>query len=273
MADIRCGKESPRLPYDYFEVPASARIWNYWLGGHDNYPVDREAGDAWERIQPEIRTFALQSRRFLARSVRYLAGEAGMRQFLDIGAGLPAEPSTHEVAHELAPESKIVYLDNDPLVIALTRALLASGVSGTGSVNYLDADLRDVEWVISGARRTLDFAEPIAVMFMGVLGHVVDFEAAPAIVAEVMDAVPSGSHLAICDGTDTDTAGRKASEKYAETGAVAYHLRSPEQMARYFGGLQLVEPGLVPVNRWRPDPAESGATESVDRYGGVARKP
>ncbi len=255
-----------------FDVPHSARIWNYWMGGKDNYPVDREAGDAWVAVNPDIVTMAKQSRQFLIRAVRYLAGGAGVRQFLDIGTGLPTMQNTHEVAQQVAPESRIVYVDNDPLVLAHARALLVT-TTAEGVSTYIDADVHDPGVIIADARNVLNFSQPVAVMFMGILGHVADVDEMRSIVVRVMAAVPSGSYLALYDSTDTSEAIREANEKYTETGAVPYNLRSPEQLGRCFEGLELVDPGLVPITQWRPDTAEIGKVEPIDAHGAVARKP
>ncbi|MGH3929872.1 MAG: SAM-dependent methyltransferase [Pseudonocardiaceae bacterium] len=255
-----------------FEVPHSARIWNYWMGGKDNYEVDRAAGDAWVAVHPGIITTAKQSRQFLIRAVRFLAGEAGMRQFLDIGTGLPTMQNTHEVAQHIAPESRIVYVDNDPLVLAHARALLVN-TTPEGVTTYVDADFHDPDLIIADARNVLNFNRPIAVMFMGVLGHVADFDELRSIVSRVMDAVPPGSYHTLQDGTDTDEANREAAAKYAETGAVPYLLRSPEQVGQCFEGLEMVDPGLVSITQWRPDTTEVGKVEPIDAYGAMARKP
>jgi S-adenosyl methyltransferase len=254
------------------DVPHSARIWNYWMGGKDNYEVDRAAGDAFIAVHPDIVTWAKQSRQFLIRVVRFLAGEAGMRQFLDIGTGLPTMQNTHEVAQQVAPESRIVYVDNDPLVLAHARALLHN-TTPEGVTTYIDADVHDPDLIISAARNVLNFHQPIAIMFMGILGHVADFDEARSIVARMMAAVPSDSYLALYDDTDTNEAAREATAQYAATGAVPYNLRSPEQIGQCFEGLELVEPGFVPITQWRPDTVEVGTARPADLYGAVARKP
>ncbi|MGH3972778.1 MAG: SAM-dependent methyltransferase [Pseudonocardiaceae bacterium] len=258
-----------------FDVPHSARIWNYWMGGKDNYEVDRAAGDAFTEIYPDIVTMATQSRKFLIRVVRFLAGEAGMRQFLDIGTGLPTMQNTHEVAQQIAPESRIVYVDNDPLVLAHARALLVN-TTPEGVTTYVDADFHNPDLIIADARNILNFTQPVAVMFMGALGHVADVDEMHSIVARVMAAVPSGSYLALYDGIDTDKAYREALAKYAETGAVPYQPRSLEQIRQCFEGLEMVGPGLVPITQWQPYATEVGKVEPVERdghYGAVARKP
>jgi hypothetical protein len=249
-------------------VPHSARIWNYWLGGKDNYAVDREAGDQYREIFPGIAVVARTSRAFLTRAVRYLAAEAGIRQFLDIGTGLPTADNTHEVAQRVAPESRIVYVDNDPLVLAHARALLTSAPEG--STEYLDADIRNPEAILDQARALLDFSQPVALMLMGIMGHFTDEEAYP-IARGLVAGLPSGSYFALYDGASTNEAFNEAQRGYNESGAVPYHLRSPEQFARFFEGLDLVEPGVVPVAHWHPDPGDEPV--EIYSYCGVARKP
>ncbi len=252
-------------------VPHSARIWNYWMGGKDNYAVDREAGDAVAAISPGIFELATQSRKFLIRTVKFLAEEAGIRQFLDIGTGLPTMDNTHQVAQRAAPDSRIVYVDNDPVVLAHARALLTN-TTDEGVTDYIDADFHDPDLIVADARNILNFTKPIAVMFMGVLGHVADYDEMRSIVARVVSAVPSGSYLVLWDGTDTSEEQVEAAEDYKDTGGVPYEVRSPEQIARCFEGLEMVEPGLVSISQWRPDPA-AGDVAPVDGYGAVARKP
>jgi O-methyltransferase involved in polyketide biosynthesis len=253
------------------KVPHSARIWNYWLGGKDNYAVDRVAGDQFLQIFPDIAVVARASRAFMGRAVRYLADEAGVRQFMDIGTGLPVAGSTHEIAQQVAPESRIVYVDNDPVVLAHAQALLVSAPEG--ATDYVDADMREPEHVLQAAAKTLDFSQPVAIMLLGVLGHVVDDEEAQSIVRRLVDAVPSGSYLVLSDGTNVihGDQGEAAQQDYNESGAAPYCLRSPEQIGRFFDGLDLVEPGLVSVPRWRPE--GSGVPDEVDQFGAVGRKP
>lgn len=259
-------------------VPHSARIWNYWLGGKDNYAVDREAGDAWVAIHPEITVIARVTRAFLKRSVQYLAGEVGIRQFLDVGTGLPTAENTHEVAQRVAPEARIVYVDNDPLVLAHARALLTS--TAEGSTRYLHADMHDAAALIDGAAEILDLSRPVAVYFMGVLGHVADTAEARTLVRNLMDRMPSGSYLTICDSTHPprDTTFQQAQEDYADTGAVPYWNRHVEEIASFFDGLEWVEPGFVSVPLWRPDEPDVPAVGAsgpapLDHFGGMARKP
>jgi hypothetical protein len=248
-------------------VPQTARIWNYLLGGKDNFAVDREVGDQILVGQPELAENARLSRAFLIRAVRYLAAEAGVRQFLDIGTGLPTANNTHEVAQAAAPDSRIVYVDNDPLVLAHARALLTSKPEGVTS--YIDADMHDMDLVLREAARTLDFSQPVAVMFMGVLGHVEQDSVAREMVATALESVPSGSYLVLYDGTDITPEVVEAARLWNQSAALPYHLRSPERLARFFDGLELVEPGLVSVTRWRPDTE----AREIDQYGAVGRKP
>jgi SAM-dependent methyltransferase len=252
-------------------VPHSARIWNYWLGGKDNFQADRDAGDEFLALYPEQRDKARACRNFIFRAVRYLAVEAGVRQFLDIGTGLPTANNTHEVAQRFAPDSKIVYVDNDPLVLAHARALLTS--SPEGVTNYIDADLHEPEAVLAEAAKTLDFDRPIALLLIGVLGHIGDYAEARSILRRLLDALPSGSYLVESDGTDTSDAYLAALESYKDNGGVPYNTRTPEQILGYYDGLELVEPGVVPIPDWRPDETVFGSTIDVDEMGGVGRKP
>jgi hypothetical protein len=252
-------------------VPHSARIWNYWLGGKDNYPVDRAAGDQFRAVFPGIADVARGGRGFLTRAVRYLAGEAGVRQFLDIGTGLPTADNTHEVAQRVAPESRIVYVDNDPVVLTHARALLTS--SPEGATHYVDADLHDPDRILEAAARYLDLTRPVALMLLGIMGHITDDGQARSILGRLLAALPPGSYLVLYDGTDTNPAGVAAQEDYNRSGALPYRLRSPEQLAGFFEGLELVEPGVVSCTRWRPDPGDGGLPAEVDAYGGVGRKP
>jgi hypothetical protein len=251
-------------------VPHSARIWNYWLGGKDNFPVDREAGEAFLKLYPGMREAARSSRAVLGRAVRYLVTEAGTRQFLDVGTGLPTQDNTHEVAQRHAPDARIVYVDNDPLVLAHARALLTSAPEGRTA--YIHADVREPSVILEEARKTLDLGAPVALILMGIMGHIPDDEEATGIVRALMAALPSGSHLLLGDGTNVLSEDNvKAHDEYNQSGAVPYIQRSPEQLARFFEGLDLVEPGLVMGTRWRPDPAD-GEPRPVDGYCGVARK-
>jgi O-methyltransferase involved in polyketide biosynthesis len=253
-------------------IPHSARIWNYWLGGKDNFAVDRAAGDQYREVFPGIVEVARASRQFLTRTVRYLAGEAGIRQFLDIGTGLPTAENTHQIAQRVAPDSRIVYVDNDPLVLAHARALLVS--SPEGVTDYIHADLREPEAILEAAAGTLDFNTPIALILSGILGHIGDFDEARSIVSRLVAALPSGSYLSINDGTRVveATEFEQAQQGYNDTGAIPYQLRAPEEIARFFEGVELVEPGVVSCPLWRPDPG-TGTPTALDAFGGVGRKP
>jgi hypothetical protein len=251
-------------------VPHSARIFNYWLGGKDNYPADRAAGDRFREVFPDIVDLARSGRQFLVRTVRYLTAEAGIGQFLDVGTGLPTANNTHEIAQGINPESRIVYVDNDPLVLRHAQALLVG--TPEGATDYIEADLDDPETILAQAAKTLDLSQPVAIVLMGILAHIEDYDRALAIVHELMDAVPSGSYLVIRDGADTNAAYKEAISRYNQSGAVPYNLRSPEQIGRYLEGLELVEPGLVSCPLWRPDTTDIGTPVEQAVLGAIARK-
>jgi O-methyltransferase involved in polyketide biosynthesis len=254
-------------------VAHSARIWNYWLGGKDNYEVDRQVGDQIAAMFPGIVATARQDRAFLGRAVRYLAAEAGIRQFLDIGTGLPTVDNTHEVAQRVAPETRIVYVDNDPLVLAHARALLTSTPGGVTA--YIDGDLNEPDSILRDAAETLDFTRPIAVILLGIMHFVLDDERAYGIVGGLMDAVPAGSHLAIAHATgDVDTENSTRSlEHWNKYGEPKMTFRTIPDIARFFDGLDLVEPGVVSCSRWRPEATPWGLPDEVNQICGVARKP
>ncbi|WP_328475185.1 SAM-dependent methyltransferase [Actinoplanes sp. NBC_00393] len=250
------------------DIPHAARIWNYWMGGKDNFAADRAAGDAVAQVYPEIVLMAKQSREFLIRVVRYLAAEAGIRQFLDIGTGLPTMQNTHEVAQSVAPDSRIVYVDNDPLVMVHARALMAQ-TTDTGRTMHVQADYHDPERILTEARKLLDFSQPVGVMFMGVMGYEPDLKVVSSLVNRVLEATSPGSYLVLWDGTNTTPSVVEGAERLAQSGGVPYILRSPDEIGSLFDGLELVEPGLVQIPQWRPD----GEAEWLDAYGAVARKP
>jgi hypothetical protein len=255
-------------------VPHVARIYDYWLGGKDNFTPDRSAGEETIAAFPGIRLSAQANRGFLRRTVRYLAGSAGVRQFLDIGTGLPAADNTHEVAQAAAPGSRVVYVDNDPLVLAHARALLTSGPDGATA--YLDADLQDTDTILDQAARTLDFTRPVAVILLAILHYVPDLAEARRIVAALVAALPTGSFLVVSHaGTDLLPDDVAAFEKSlnAHLPAERHHVARPHDVvAGLFDGVELVEPGLVRVSEWRPDSPEEAATPTI-LWGGVARKP
>ncbi|MFW6693084.1 SAM-dependent methyltransferase [Streptomyces sp. MAR4 CNX-425] len=255
MTEDSAGEDlRPAMPIDPTR-PHQARVWDYWVGGKDHYAADREMAAQVIDVFPGIVDVARQSRAFLRRAVRHLVGEAGIRQFLDIGTGLPTANNTHEVAQALHPACRIVYADNDPLVLAHARALLTS--SDGGATDYVDADVRDVDLLVTEAARTLDFSQPVALMLLGVLGNVPDDDECGRIVGRLLDAVVPGSYLVINDGIDTEERMR-ATEEYNEKAASPYTNRSPRQIASFFTGVEVLEPGVVSTSRWRPDAHQVG---------------
>ena len=252
-------------------VSHSARIWNYWLGGKDNYPVDQQVGDQILAFVPELVRSARADRYFLARAVRCLATQ-GIRQFLDIGTGLPTVDNTHEVAQRAVPESKVVYVDNDPLVLVHARALLTS--SPEGACDYIDADVRDPGSIVRQAARTLDFGQPIAIMMLGIVNFIMDTDQAVSMVRRLMDATVPGSYLVISHPTtEVDAAPMTEAVRFwNQQGSAPMTLRTREELLRFFDGMELLEPGVVTCSRWRPDVMEIGETIDVTHFGGVARK-
>jgi hypothetical protein len=274
-ADGVDGTGGDREPPDLdTSVAHNARVWNYWLGGKDNFAADREAGDRVRAMFPGIVHVARADRAFLGRAVRFLAAEAGIRQFLDIGTGLPSANNTHEVAQGIAPEARVVYVDNDPLVLTHARALLTSTPPGVTA--YIDADVHRPSRIIGTAAETLDFGQPAGVMMLGILNFVLDTGEAAAIVSHVMDAVPSGSYLVVSHPTLElgGEANAEAMRFWNEHATPPITARSRAEIGQFFEGLKLAEPGLVPCTQWRPDPAEvGGAGPEVPQYGAVALKP
>jgi hypothetical protein len=251
----------------------SARIWNYWLGGKDHYPVDRAVGDQIRQLHPGIVDYARSDRAFLGRAVAHLTAVTDIRQFLDIGTGLPTVDNTHEVAQRIAPESRIVYVDNDPLVLVHARALLTS--TPEGATDYIDADLRDVDTILSRAAETLDFAQPIGLMLLGVVIFIEDNERAYSTVRRLLAPLAPGSYL-VLSHTVTDPAMPDVDAAVAywnENGTPRLTQRTPDQVTHFFDGLDLLEPGVVSCSQWRPEPNPWGPPEQVAIFGGVARKP
>jgi hypothetical protein len=249
-----------------------ARVYNYWLGGKDNYAADRAAGDRTIAEFPGIVASARANRAFLQRAVRYLVTEAGIRQFLDIGTGIPTSDNTHEVAQSLAPQSRVVYVDNDPVVLAHARALLTSAPEG--ATDYLDADLRDPGPILARAAETLDFSQPVAIMLFAVLQLLGEDDAPYRVVADLLAAVPSGSYLALSHPT-SDVQQDQVTAMVARLNALVAEkvtTRDRGQVARFFAGLEPVEPGLVNVSEWRPD-AAALAEDPAALWVCVARKP
>jgi hypothetical protein len=250
-----------------------ARIYDYWLGGKDNYEVDREAAEQALAAYPGLRRGVRAQRAFLGNAVTYLASAAGIRQFLDIGTGIPTANNTHEVAHAIDPDARIVYVDNDPVVLAHARALLTGVRPGTTS--YLHADLRDTETILTQAAALLDFGQPIAVMLIGVLQLIPDSDDPHPIVAQLMEAVPSGSWLAVFHPASDILADKigEAARRVNVRSANMVTLRGRSEVERFFDGLELVDPGLVQVHRWRPGSAAPDIGDEVAGYAGLARKP
>ncbi|QUX30627.1 MULTISPECIES: SAM-dependent methyltransferase [Nocardiopsis] len=252
-------------------VPHSARVWNYWLGGKDNYPADRALGDLILKDFPEMVDVARAQRTFLLRAVTHLAGEAGIDQFLDLGTGLPTHNNTHEIAQSVNPAARVVYVDNDPLVLAHARALLTG--TEQGATDYVDADVHDPEVVLEAASRTLDLTRPVGLTMLGILGHHTH-ERAVSLVRSYTERLPTGSFLAVADSTDTSEGMRRAAEAWNADAPLPYILRSPEQIGEYFAGLELVEPGVVPALEWRSSQIDVGGTlpTAADEYCGMGRK-
>jgi predicted transcriptional regulator/O-methyltransferase involved in polyketide biosynthesis len=254
-------------------VAHPARVWSYWLGGKDHYRVDRETGDQILSIVPELADSARASRYFLARVMRYLAGQEQIRQFLDIGAGLPCADNTHQIAQREAPSSRIVYADSDPMVVAHARALLTSGPQG--ACDSINADLRNPDDIIAGAARTLDFTQPVAILLLGVLSFVTDTGQALAIVRQLLGAAAAGSYLVICHPTTEIRAQAMtaAARLWNQRGSAPVTLRTRQELARFFDGLDLAEPGVVSCPRWRPDLSDFAQIADVPHYCGAGRKP
>ncbi|MBA9007065.1 SAM-dependent methyltransferase [Thermomonospora cellulosilytica] len=254
--------------------PHPARMYDYYLGGKDNFQADREAAEQAIRGWPALRTAARANRAFLGRAVRFLAGEAGIRQFLDIGTGLPNKDNVHEVAQRIDPACRVVYVDNDPIVLAHARSLLTS--TPEGRTAYVDADLRDPEKILAEARATLDFDRPIALMLVAVLHFMPDEYGPRRIVQTLVDELPSGSYVAATHVTSefSPEVVANAGEAYRRGGIPGQDRGRAEIHDLVFAGLELVEPGLVVCSEWRPDPGgERPAPAEVACYGGVARKP
>jgi len=249
-----------------------ARVYDFWLDGKDNYAADRAVAEQVAAAYPDVRAAVRAQRAFLARAVHFLVTEAGIRQFLDIGTGLPSANNTHQVAQGAAPQSRVVYVDNDPIVLAHARALLTS--SPEGATTYIDADLRDTGTILKRAADLLDFGQPVAVMLLGILQGIPDRQEPGAIVARLMDAVLPGSYLAISQ-IASDVATDEVAEgvqRYNEQAVVPVAARTHAEVTRFFAGLELLEPGVVQVHRWRPAPADPGSDGDLAIYAGVGRK-
>jgi S-adenosyl methyltransferase len=254
-------------------VAHPARIYDYWLGGKNNFAADREAAEATVAVNPYILPGVRANREFLASAVGYLAGEAGITQFLDVGTGLPTENNTHEVAQSIAPDARVAYVDNDPIVLTHARALLTGK---PGSTAYIRADLREPERILTEAARTLDFGQPVAILLLMILMHISDDDRPGDLVARLLDAVPAGSYLVISEtANDVDAEVVEASQEQYNKRVrdTQWASRTSQTFARYFSGLELVEPGLVTLGRWRPAPGAAVPPSPMPAYCGVARKP
>ena len=259
----------PELPAIDTPTAHSARMWNYFLGGKDHYVVDRQVGDLFRVRYPPIVDVARSSREFLVRTVRHLA-TAGVRQFLDIGTGLPAAVNTHDVAQQVAPDARVVYVDNDPVVLAHARVLLQGAADGTTA--YVDGDLYDTAALLEAAGRTLAFEQPVALVLTNILGHIPDHVDARRIVAELVAALAPGSHLVLADGTSDGGRFDAAISMWNQAGSLPYVLRTREQLAQLLDGLELLEPGLGPCGLWRPDADGPATVVATDVIGAVGRK-
>jgi S-adenosyl methyltransferase len=256
--------------------PHPARMYDYFLGGKDHYEADRLAAERIVANNADAAIGAKVNRMFMHRAIRWLAAEAGIRQFLDVGTGIPTEPNLHQVAQEAAPDARVVYTDNDPVVLTHARALLRS--TPEGRTAYLQADVREPEKILGAPelREVLDLGRPVALSMIALLHFVPDDLGAQAIVGTLMDALPSGSYLVISHGT-ADFAPelvRQAIQVYRE-GGMRLQARSRDELAVFFEGMDLVEPGIVPSHRWKPDPDGpfAGITDAQGGgYGAVARK-
>ena len=265
----------PNDPMSRFDlgVAHSARRYNYWLGGKDNFAADRESGDAIAATFPSIRDSVRENRKFLRRTVEFLAGETGIDQFLDIGTGLPTADNTHEVAQRITPQARIVYVDNDPIVLAHARALLTS--SPEGATAYIDADLREPEKILGAPElgATLDLHRPVALVLLAVLHFVRDTQDPYGIVARLVEALPAGSYLVLSHATYdlVDPVTVKHLEAHSSG---QWRSRSRDEFARFFTGLELADPGVVPIGNWRPSPGTVPPDPAeIVMYGAVARIP
>jgi S-adenosyl methyltransferase len=259
--------------------PHPARVYDYLLGGKDNFAADRAAAEAGLQANPNSRIPPRENRAFLRRAVRFLAREAGVGQFLDIGTGIPTSPNVHEIAQAIEPRARIVYVDNDPIVLAHARALLTVGPAGKAA--YIDADLRDVEGILGSAdlRDTLDLTRPVALLLIAIMHFIPDEDDPWGLARRLLDALPSGSFLALSHLTgDFDPAAWEGVAAVYRRSGVIMRVRSRPEIERFFAGLDLIEPGVVSLPRWRPDPSDIGRPDmpddaAVSVYGGIARKP
>jgi hypothetical protein len=264
---------SPKLPPFDPSVPNPARMWNYWLGGKDNFAADRELAERVLQVMPSMPMIARAVRLFLNDAVHQLTADYGIRQFLDIGTGLPTADNTHDVAQGVAPEARIVYADHDPIVLTHAQALLTS--SPEGKTDYVKADLRDTDTILAGAAGTLDFTRPVAVMLIAVLHFIPDADDPYAVVTRLMDAIPSGSYLVIAHAASdiTPEASAEMARTYNKMSSAPITPRTHDQVARFFAGLDLIPPGLIPIDQWGLDGPIDTTVGGLIGYCGIARKP
>jgi hypothetical protein len=258
--------------------PHPARVYDYLLGGKDNYAADRAAAEAGMKANPNGRIPPRENRAFMHRVVRYLTREAGITQFLDIGTGIPTSPNVHEVAQAADPRARIVYVDNDPIVLVHARALLTSGPEGKTA--YIAADMRDIDTILSAPdlRRTLDLSQPVALLLMAIMHFVPDSDDPYDLASRLLAELPSGSYLALSHLTgDFDPVAWEGVAAIYRRSGVTMQVRSRPEIERFFAGLDLIDPGVVSLPHWQPDddadPAIQPSDEAVSVYGGVARKP
>ena len=266
------GHDPGRAPVIDTSVAHLARVYDYWLGGKDNFPADREAAEQAIAAYPMLPRSARSNRAFMRRAVRFLAAEAGIRQFLDIGTGIPTSPNVHEVAQAVAPESRIVYADNDPIVLVHARALLTRGPEGL--TDYIDGDVHDPDSILDTAAKTLDLTRPVGLLLVAILHVVRDAQEAAGIVARLLAAVPPGSYL-VLSHVAKDVQEEQVAEMMARLSRLLHvelAARTSAEVSRFFEGLELVAPGVVQVHRWRPDQGVD-LGEEFPMHGGVARKP
>jgi hypothetical protein len=283
MAQTDWMKPDPASPADDTDLqtdrPHPARVYDFLLGGKDNFAADRAAAEAGLKANPNSRIPPRANRAFMHRAVRYLASEAGISQFLDIGTGIPTSPNVHEVAQDVNPAARIVYVDNDPIVLLHARALLTSGQ--TGRTAYIDADMRDIDKILKSPhlRATLDLSRPVALLLIAIMHFIPDSDDPYDVTSRLLAALPSGSYLALSHLTgDFDPQAWEGVTAVCRRSGIIMKVRSRPRIERFFTGLEMVEPGLVSLPAWRPDPSDIGQPghpddAAVSVYGGVARKP
>jgi len=274
LPDHEAGDLNDRLPGFDASVPNPARMWNYWVGGKDNFAADREAANKVQAAMPSLPLIAKSVRLFLIDVVHSLTVDHGIRQFLDIGTGLPTADNTHDVAQRAAPQSRIVYADYDPVVLSHARALLTS--TPEGQTDYIQADLRDTDAILTAASRTLDFSQPIAVLLLAILHFIPDADDPYGIVRKLMGALPPGSFLVICHAPSDIHPDQVAemTRRYNESASAQMRARSHDEVTQFFSGLEMIGPGVVPLAQWlRPGHDSADGSSALAGYVGVGRKP